>query len=60
MDVLELLRAGVNGGYNTFFSDAWLEYVSKQIATTVSISLYTLAYRHVHLYVYIISIVTKL
>ncbi|XP_030244299.1 neuropathy target esterase sws isoform X2 [Drosophila navojoa] len=34
MDVLELLRASVNGCYNTLFSDAWLQYVSKQIATT--------------------------
>ncbi|XP_034489776.1 neuropathy target esterase sws isoform X2 [Drosophila innubila] len=35
MDVLELLRASANGGYNTIFSDAWFQYVSKQIATTM-------------------------
>ncbi|KAL7744963.1 hypothetical protein ACLKA6_007234 [Drosophila palustris] len=35
MDVLELLRASANGGYNTLFSDAWFQYVSKQIATTM-------------------------
>ncbi|KAM8720172.1 hypothetical protein ACLKA7_006249 [Drosophila subpalustris] len=35
MDVLELLRASANGGYSTLFSDAWFQYVSKQIATTM-------------------------
>ncbi|XP_064555367.1 neuropathy target esterase sws isoform X2 [Drosophila montana] len=35
MDVLELLRASANGCYNTLFSDAWFQYVSKQIATTM-------------------------
>ncbi|XP_060661672.1 neuropathy target esterase sws isoform X1 [Drosophila nasuta] len=35
MDVLELLRASANSGYNTLFSDAWCQYVSKQIASTM-------------------------
>ncbi|XP_033150153.1 neuropathy target esterase sws isoform X1 [Drosophila busckii] len=35
MDVLELLRASANGYYNIFFSDAWCQYVSKQIQATM-------------------------
>jgi len=36
MDVLEMLRASASGSYNTIFSDAWCQYVSKQITATVS------------------------
>ncbi|XP_037727000.1 neuropathy target esterase sws isoform X3 [Drosophila subpulchrella] len=35
MDVLELLRASANGGFNTLFSDAWCQYVSQQITATM-------------------------
>ncbi|XP_016997616.2 neuropathy target esterase sws isoform X2 [Drosophila takahashii] len=35
MDVLEMLRASANGGYNTLFSDAWCQYVSTQITATM-------------------------
>ncbi|KMZ08688.1 neuropathy target esterase sws isoform X3 [Drosophila simulans] len=35
MDVLEMLRASASGSYNTIFSDAWCQYVSKQITATV-------------------------
>ncbi|KAH8367783.1 hypothetical protein KR084_002771 [Drosophila pseudotakahashii] len=35
MDVLELLRASANGGYNTLFSDAWCQYVSTQITAAM-------------------------
>ncbi|XP_016984826.1 neuropathy target esterase sws isoform X3 [Drosophila rhopaloa] len=35
MDVLEMLRASANGGYNTLFSDAWCQYVSQQITATM-------------------------
>ncbi|XP_043660841.1 neuropathy target esterase sws isoform X2 [Drosophila teissieri] len=35
MDVLEMLRASASGSYNTIFSDAWCQYVSKQITATM-------------------------
>ncbi|EDW78358.2 uncharacterized protein Dwil_GK16217, isoform C [Drosophila willistoni] len=35
MDVLELLRASANGCYNTIFSDAWSQYVSQQITSSL-------------------------
>ncbi|XP_032594957.1 neuropathy target esterase sws isoform X2 [Drosophila grimshawi] len=35
MDVLELLRASATGCYNTIFSEAWHQYVHKQIAAAV-------------------------
>ncbi|XP_017085314.1 neuropathy target esterase sws isoform X2 [Drosophila eugracilis] len=35
MDILEMLRASTNGGYNTLFSDAWCQYVSKEITAAM-------------------------
>jgi len=52
MDVLELLRASANGGYNTIFSDAWFQYVSKQIATTVSVQA---THTHTHMQTYMVT-----
>ncbi|KAH8331975.1 hypothetical protein KR067_006384 [Drosophila pandora] len=35
MDVLELLRASATGSYTALFSDAWCQYVSKQITNSM-------------------------